>query len=589
MAAKEIVHAQDFIRCSCCEQNVTFFCKTCKMDLCEECVLEHTREKEEDCSHQVVIYSQKYKCDSKESCVSGQNIEVFVEDKLTLIEEKIISGRNVEISEMCSIHPSMTYGVCCKECKVPVCIRCIKEKHNGHVFIEIKEFYEMIKEEIERCVFDMNSSKIPQTQGFLDHAIQGRMDCIVDIEKVKSQLASDAERAKKLLDESLASGLKVINDIQIMLTADYIQRENDIKGKVSDLQCAVRYYNEMKTSNKFAEMVNFHTSLQNNPIRCSKALVSKMNYNSNKSLTLEEVSKLFGCITVKPGSVNELRRLKEVALKKGQIQFEFTPVVERVLSFEVSGISHTSHISYVRDGMAFFSDNNSSLVLANSRGEMVKEKAVMVSSGYGCHAVTIEKDLLIIDLPKHQIYKVTQEKKSIPLINTGKWTPTTLHCSTRNGDILIGMYFKHDARIVRYDDKGRELCDSQRDANGVNLYRNPCYITENINRDICVSDWNGECLIVTDRSGKHKFSYSGSGSRFYPRGIATDDTGRIYVLDGWSDAVHVLGADGKQLALISTEDHGVEGLLSICFGAKGNLWIGNRLNNIIAVIKVTLE
>ncbi|XP_062604055.1 uncharacterized protein LOC134265846 [Saccostrea cucullata] len=587
MAAKEIVFAQDFISCSCCEQNVQFFCKTCDKDLCKECVLEHNEEKQKDCSHKVVKYSQKYVCDSKE--IGGQDVERLIEEKITLIEEKTSSGRNdEEISEVCSIHPNLTYGVCCKECKVPVCIRCIKEKHNGHVFIEIKEFYETMKEEIDSCVFEMSSSQIPQTQETLDHAIQGRMDFIDDIEKVKTQLVSDAEQAKKLLDENLARSLKVITDIKITLTADYMQRENYIKGKISDLQSAVQYHDKLKTSSKFAEMVNFYTSLQNDPIKSCNPLVSKINYNSN-SLTPEEVGNLFGRVTVKPASVNELRRLKELALKKGHIQFEFTPVVERVKSFEVSGISHTSHISYLRDGMAFFSDNNSSLVLANLRGEMVKEKFVMVSSGYGCHAVTIEKDLLIIDLPKHQIYKVTQEKKTIPLINTGKWTPTTLHCSSRNGDILIGMYLKHDAKVARYDAKGREMCDIQKDANGVNLYRNPCYITENINRDVCVSDWNGECLIVTDRGGKHKFSYSGSGSRFYPRGIATDDAGRIYILDGWSDAVHVLGADGKQLALISTEDHGVEGPLSICFGTKGNLWIGNRFNNTIAVIKVTLE
>lgn len=82
------------------------------------------------------------------------------------------------------------------------------------------------------------------------------------------------------------------------------------------------------------------------------------------------------------------------------------------MSFEISGIAHTSHISYVNDGIALFSDNNSKLVFANKRGEVAKEKFEMLTSGYGCHAVTLERDLLITDLSKHQICKLTKNSSS---------------------------------------------------------------------------------------------------------------------------------------------------------------------------------
>lgn len=105
----------------------------------------------------------------------------------------------------------------------------------------------------------------------------------------------------------------------------------------------------------------------------------------------------------------------------------------------------------MNDWIALFSDNNSKLVFANERGEVAKEKFEMLTSGYGCHAVTLERDLLIIDLSKHQICKLTKEQKILPVINLGAWTATALCCSQRNGDILVGKFLKHTVKVVRYN------------------------------------------------------------------------------------------------------------------------------------------
>jgi hypothetical protein len=469
----------------------------------------------------------------------------------------------------------------------------VKESHNGHVFIDTREFYEQVKEEMQMRHSDICSSRIPEIQKTLSLAVQGRVLCAETFQKVKSELISDAEQAKKLLDENLTDSLKVMDEIESMLTEDYLERERGIQSNLSDLQTAAQRYDELKTSQKWAEMINNHYNQPKNPSDDFKDVAptaTQINYNRDTTMTLDDMNHFFGLITIQPGNAQELRRIKDYAQKKTKMQLKFLPVVQKILDFKVLGVAHASHISYVRGGMAFFSDNNSRLVLANMRGKtMAETTTTLMSSGYGCHALTQKEDLLIIDLSKHQICKLTQEKKIISIINFGNWTPTTLYCSTRNGDILVGMFFKHNAKVVRYSDKGEQLNETQKDAGNSNLFRNPCYITENINGDICVSDWNRERLIVINREGRHKFSYAGKDSRFYPRGIVTDDLGRILVCDGWSDTIHVLDPVSKRLAIIQIQLFGVEGPLSICFGTEGNLWVGNRFNNVITVVNVTMD
>ena len=59
----------------------------------------------------------------------------------------------------------------------------------------------------------------------------------------------------------------------------------------------------------------------------------------------------------------------------------------------------------------------------------------------------------------------------------------------------------------------------------------PRYLTENINRDVVVSD--NYAVVVANYTGKHRFSYKGPSSEpeIEPRGICTDVLSRILVCD----------------------------------------------------------
>jgi hypothetical protein len=118
-----------------------------------------------------------------------------------------------------------------------------------------------------------------------------------------------------------------------------------------------------------------------------------------------------------------------------------------------------------------------------------------------------------------------------------------MYSSHRTGDILVGMGTSSKEKVVRYNEEGSELWQSQYDAQGQPLYEYPKYITENVNGDICTSDGgDNDAVVVLDIDGNHRFSYRGrqDGSEFRPWEICTDVHGRILVIDFSTDRVHMI-------------------------------------------------
>ena len=123
------------------------------------------------------------------------------------------------------------------------------------------------------------------------------------------------------------------------------------------------------------------------------------------------------------------------------------------------------------------------------------------------------------------------------------------------------------------DNKGQELCSY------------PHYITENINGDICTSDYNKHAVVLVNKSGQHRFFYTGQGLRFFPWGICTDVLGHILVCDEASKSVHLLDQDGGLLSFILSEQQGINHPRGLCVDDENNLYVGQYGTNTVTVYK----
>ncbi|XP_062609602.1 uncharacterized protein LOC134271418, partial [Saccostrea cucullata] len=263
-------------------------------------------------------------------------------------------------------------------------------------------------------------------------------------------------------------------------------------------------------------------------------------------------------------------------------------------SLTVSGVSRGDHISRVSSDRVWISDGRN-LILTNTQGEEL-DCVTDIESYYGGHTVNSYGDLIYIDREYYNIVKLSaenKEKTTIIKYNTSPWEPRCVYSSPSTGDLLVGMRntdIRTQGKVVRYNSTGENIQTIQHHNNtGHRLYEGPVYITENRNGDVIVSDWGRDAVVVTDRDGNHRFSYTGppSGSRLRPRGICTDALSHILVCDFITDTVEMLDSEGHYLTEIHTQQHGIDRPRGLSYDENTHLlWVGSWNNNKVNIYRV---
>ncbi|XP_062615851.1 uncharacterized protein LOC134277542 [Saccostrea cucullata] len=142
------------------------------------------------------------------------------------------------------------------------------------------------------------------------------------------------------------------------------------------------------------------------------------------------------------------------------------------------------------------------------------------------------------------------------------------------------------AKVTRYNEFGHLIQTIQNTTEGQKLYCKPFYITENRNEDIIVSDLHLNAVVVTDREGRHRFSYKGHPSGFEPGNICTDELSHILVCDCWTRTVQMLDKDGGFLTLIPIDQKGIKIPESVVYDSKSHLlWVGIKNSNEVFVYR----
>ncbi|XP_062591203.1 uncharacterized protein LOC134252711 [Saccostrea cucullata] len=262
-------------------------------------------------------------------------------------------------------------------------------------------------------------------------------------------------------------------------------------------------------------------------------------------------------------------------------------------SIKVPGGRRRRHISHVSTDRVWISDSEGNLILTNTKGKEL-DRVTDIGSGYGGHTVNRECDLIYIDREKNinKLSSENKEKTTIKQYNTAPWRPQCVYSSPSTGDLLVGMY-RRDAetgKILRYNSTGENIQTIQNDNTGQELYKEPNYITENHNGDIIVSDWYRLAVVVTDRDGRYRFSYTGppSGSRLRPLGICTDALSHILVCDFITRSVQMLDSKGNYLTEIQSQQHGIDRPYGLSYNDDDThlLWVGSWNNNTVNIYRV---
>lgn len=181
-------------------------------------------------------------------------------------------------------------------------------------------------------------------------------------------------------------------------------------------------------------------------------------------------------------------------------------------------------------------------------------------------------------MKKKKTVNVVKNKTVKKLISYAEWMPCGV-CSTSSGDLLVILNSNSNTqtKVVRYfGSKEKQVI--QLNEEGQSLFSSGYskrYITETRNLDICVSDCIGCSVVVVNKAGKHRFTYTGppstSKDSFDPRGIATDNQSQILTTDFTHRRVHILDQDGAFLRYIANCD--LDCPWGLCLDSRNNLFI----------------
>ncbi|XP_052677718.1 uncharacterized protein LOC128158801 [Crassostrea angulata] len=562
--------AQHYLVCGTedCEKNCQFYCNDCHQPMCEQCRDEHQKNKKTKI-HEVVSYKQR---------------------KRPLPVEK------------CKIHPTRNIELLCEECQIPICPKCATTKeHRGHVFTDLEMVF------AEKCsLFHVEITKIrsyfePTSQD-LKKEIAGDVTEIKKImEGVRTAIKTEAEAVKKLVDTVTSEKIEQVDKIEQSLLQTFNGQNQKIDDYINYLNDLVKiFYGYLSPSN--IEQLTFALKSENLVIRpipeTSKPVPPVFTAGQYSK---EDVAKLLGRITV-PNTKPENRKIKPMETASTQMKptgkqrkqdreksdmkqtLSLSSSVTKVREYTVPGVNGVYHISLGKSGRLWVSDHIGNLVQTDLLGNQLQK--IRTSGGdEGYHTVTQDGDLIFTDKNNKVINKITPDNTITEFIKTGDWEPISIHSSHINGDLLVGMWKGIEGKVTRYNKTGTEIQNIQRDNKGQGLYRTPHYITENINGDVCVSDYIKHAVVVVDKSGQHRFSYTGQETGFTPYGICTDVLGHILVCDSISKTVHLLDQDGQFLSLLLTPQQGVKYPNSVCVDDENNLWVGQSRTNTVTVYK----
>eukprot|EP00105_Crassostrea_gigas_P021760 XP_011441020.1 PREDICTED: tripartite motif-containing protein 3 [Crassostrea gigas] len=563
--------AQHYLVCGTedCKKNCQFYCNDCHQPMCEQCRNEHQKNKKTE-KHEVVPYKQR--------------------------------KRQIPL-EKCKIHPRKDVDLLCEECQIPICSKCTATKeHRGHLFTDLEMAF---AEKCSLChveVAKIRSYFEPTSQDLKTEIAEDVKEIKRTIEDIRTSMKAEAESVKKLVDTVTLDKINHVDKIEQSLLETLSGQSQKIDDYINYLNDLIKtFYGYLSPSN--IEQLTFALKSKNlmiQPIPETSKPVPPVftagQYNK------DNIAKLLGRITVHDTKPQDRKvepmetastplkptgKHRKQDREKSDVKqtLSLSSSITKVREYTVPGVKHVYHISLGKSGRLWASANIGNLVQTDLRGNQLQK--IRTSGGYGYHKVTQDEDLIYIDGKNKVINRITPDNTITEFIKTGDWESLSIHSSHINGDILVGMIKDIEGNVTRYNKTGTEIHNIQRNNKGQELYALPHYITENINGDVCVSDFNKHAVVVVDKSGRHRFSYTGQGSRLDPYGICTDLLGHILVCDTYiiSNTVDILDQDGQFLSLILTSQQGITYPRSVCVDDNNNLWLGQLDTNTVTVYK----
>ncbi|XP_061171088.1 uncharacterized protein LOC133180633 [Saccostrea echinata] len=558
--------------CTICEEKSSFSCNDCQQSMCEQHRDVHLKE-EKNRHHEVVLHTNR---------------------RIPLPVEK------------CPLHPTRDLEIYCDSCRDLLCSKCSTSNHRNHQMSDLEIVYneklQQCKDRLTKISEEKSNSQTEQTE-----KDEERFNLTV------SAMTQRAEEMKEVVDTVLSDKIAELYAIK----ESYLKETDILKDRFKMEALIVELKNKMETASiKPSTLLTFHQNLSSQALEIMQESITDhptlptfIKGTDDK----REIEKQFGEINwpVKDLIISQNKEAMnssenfppmskgkegESKMTKSLCEIQVVHSIELDLKKlrQINVCTPANHLSLSSSGKFWGSNSSGNLILFDMEGNILKKISTNVLDVIGYHTVTTEGHLLFTNAKCKSIFRVNSEINTTRVISTDDWEPGAIHSSHINGDMLVGMNKNKKSNVTRYSKKGKKLQETQRGEEGDNLYKSITYITENINGDICTSDYTAHSVVVVTRSGQHRFIYSGhqSQSGFHPYGICTDKLGHILVCNSYCPlfgrncpSVHLLDMDGQFLSLLLPPDQCPKKPRALCLDDQDTLMVGSEDSSTVTVYK----
>ena len=445
-------------------------------------------------------------------------------------------------SESCTQHPEHIYKTFCETCECPVCPHC--KEHNQHTLENLETAYEKknkLEEEIIRIRSHMLYNAPVLASGLKNNVSSLREEMI----QIHSSLVTNSQRLKEDLDAIASVKKDLLSSIYQQIIQMYIH--------VAKIQKLLHVRGYTKAANKSVQILQFIRIKRLSEILNSPYISQQVIAINDLIKVLTKMS-LYFPISQKPVKVACLGKFDHIFYVTPDNNWSSTL---RLIDLDIGGSLHTVHEAH---------DPFNPFTLLS----FLSQK--------GFHAVHSQHELFYIDTFGNVRKLSANQNDTTLVLQNGSPGFTCLHCSPFSDDLLISI-IEESVAIVRCDKAFKQI---QFIYQGDLIY-DPCFISENKNGDIVVSDHfdNGMgVFVVIDCQGNHRFSYSRtpSGSNILPAGICTDAMSHILLCDMYSCTVQILSKNGIFLSYFLTKQ-GVYRPTSLCYDFNTHLlWVESQFS-----------
>ncbi|XP_052692433.1 uncharacterized protein LOC128170711 isoform X2 [Crassostrea angulata] len=541
--------------CSKCPGDTAYYCVSCPCDLCPQCKENHVKD-------------------------------------LQTIDHDVVSHRDkinyIPTQEICVRHPSHVYTKYCEPCQVPVCdfwfghkshklpVRSFLFGKKKHKIQDLQKAYKSKRQQHRGTIHTIRSEALFYRPVLLTGIKADVKTCHTEFSLLQSEMLTKAQKLKGLIDY-------VVYDLLNYVLCDFDFKHRCEKQKIEMIRHIVRI---RRYEHRYVQPAFTFSALQF--LSFTKTVLPQIHLtlhtsqlSMTESLNKEDVMESLSAIQI---TERGNRRVGNQCLLK------LTSGAEFHQSLTLTGVDRCLHISCVTSDRVWVSDLKK-LMLTDTTGVPLHRVEDSCSYEDGLHTVNSESELIYIDR-KHNINKLSKDMKTTTTFikrTDSTWEPWCVYWSPSTGDLLVGMYREPlTGKVTRYNQSGQLTQTIQYSSTGRGLYSGPDYITENNNGDVVVSDtWSG-AVVVTERGGRHRFSYTGHppGSVLWPHGICTDVLSHILVCDDRTKTVQMINKDGQFLSRLLTKSQEMGLPYSLSYDVNTHrLWVGSWNNNKVCVYR----